>query len=299
MLRYSIGSTIRDLRIEEKLSQEELCFGICSVSNLSKIENETRIPNRATFEALMQRLGKNVSFYMVFMSKEEAYQAQLFQNAISNIFLNNYVKVEESYKELRKFNLQLSGNAIIQETEFIGCILDQHYYKKRDDYFKRYINILSISECVCSEEFIKEHRLTFVEISLILYIAEELNKKERVNETISLLTGLESYINEKVCSGTEYAQMIQVVYYKLSQLTYKLDNYKKSLEYAEKGIELCKKYDRLWIFPGYLCYKGLALYKQENYDLSKKYLEQSRTIFETLGRESAAKELEGIIKDFF
>ncbi|WP_075717340.1 helix-turn-helix domain-containing protein [Roseburia sp. 499] len=54
---YEIGSFIHDLRVERGYSQEELCYGICSTGNLSKIENGIRMPNRKTIEALMQRLG--------------------------------------------------------------------------------------------------------------------------------------------------------------------------------------------------------------------------------------------------
>ena len=56
MAFYKIGNVIRKRRIDLNLTQEELSFGICSVSTLSKIENGERYPNKKNFDALMQRL---------------------------------------------------------------------------------------------------------------------------------------------------------------------------------------------------------------------------------------------------
>ena len=295
MIRYSIGSTIRDLRVEEGLSQEELCFGICSVSNLSKIENETRVPNRVTFEALMQRLGKDVSFYMIFMSKKEADQAQLFQKAISNIFFNNYTQVKDIFLKLKELENELNNNLFEQEMAFIKCILDQYYYYKDDDYLKRYKSILSLSECKCDPEFIRTHRFTYVEISIMIYIVEEVYQRGNILDAIDILKSLEQYINQKVCTDTLRAKMIQVILYLLSKYYFEIDRFNDSLEYAEKGLELCEIYDHLWVFPAFLCYKGLVLEEIGKKEQSRKCLEQSCGLFEMLGSIEAMQEIKNLM----
>ena len=45
---YAIGDIIRDLRLEQNLSQSALCYGLCSKSKLSKIESKTLQPDIAT-----------------------------------------------------------------------------------------------------------------------------------------------------------------------------------------------------------------------------------------------------------
>lgn len=44
METYRIGEIIREQRNRRNISQEELCFGICSVTTLSRIENGNQKP---------------------------------------------------------------------------------------------------------------------------------------------------------------------------------------------------------------------------------------------------------------
>lgn len=84
MAVYEIGNYIHDMRIERGYSQEELCFGICSVGNLSKIENGTRMPNRKTVEAITQRLGCREAF-LQYSSREEMKQVEICSQIVQKI----------------------------------------------------------------------------------------------------------------------------------------------------------------------------------------------------------------------
>ena len=57
MAHYLVGDMIYENRVVRGYSQEELCFGICSTSSLSRIENNLQVPGKKLFDALMQRLG--------------------------------------------------------------------------------------------------------------------------------------------------------------------------------------------------------------------------------------------------
>ena len=57
METYRIGEIIREQRNRRNISQEELCFGICAVTTLSRIENGNQKPSLKVEEALLERLG--------------------------------------------------------------------------------------------------------------------------------------------------------------------------------------------------------------------------------------------------
>ncbi|WP_035462146.1 tetratricopeptide repeat protein [Alicyclobacillus macrosporangiidus] len=57
-----IGTRIRELRRLKKLTQEEVCRGICDRSLLSKIENGATVPSVSLLEQLSKRLGVELSF---------------------------------------------------------------------------------------------------------------------------------------------------------------------------------------------------------------------------------------------
>ena len=70
MASYTIGELIRDARERLHYSQEELCYGICTPSTLSRIENGLQTPGRKTLEGLMQRLGvaDRIYYFLLFMN---------------------------------------------------------------------------------------------------------------------------------------------------------------------------------------------------------------------------------------
>lgn len=53
----SLGTIIRELRTEKRLTQEELADGICSSVSVSRIENGSQMPSAAMLEKLLDRLG--------------------------------------------------------------------------------------------------------------------------------------------------------------------------------------------------------------------------------------------------
>ncbi|WP_368986332.1 helix-turn-helix domain-containing protein [Caldifermentibacillus hisashii] len=56
-MQNNIGTIIKLKRIENKISQENLCRGICTPSYLSRIENNRLIPNTEIYKLLCERLG--------------------------------------------------------------------------------------------------------------------------------------------------------------------------------------------------------------------------------------------------
>lgn len=69
---YTFGDLIRELRTEQKISQQTLCRGLCSASKLSKIEAGDLQPDIALAEALLQRLGISERAFTFWGSEKDA-----------------------------------------------------------------------------------------------------------------------------------------------------------------------------------------------------------------------------------
>ncbi len=54
---YDLGITIKELRMKKNISQSELCHGICSQSQISKIEKGMIYPSSVLLYQLSERLG--------------------------------------------------------------------------------------------------------------------------------------------------------------------------------------------------------------------------------------------------
>lgn len=68
----TIGHLIQELRIEQNISQQALCQGLCSKSKLSKIENGTLHPRAILAETLLQRLGISERAFTFYSSDNES-----------------------------------------------------------------------------------------------------------------------------------------------------------------------------------------------------------------------------------
>lgn len=68
----TIGGLIRELRVEQNISQQTLCQGLCSKSKLSKIENGTLQPDIALAQTLLQRLGISDTIFTFYGNEHEA-----------------------------------------------------------------------------------------------------------------------------------------------------------------------------------------------------------------------------------
>jgi len=84
----TIGSLIRELRMEQNISQETLCYGLCSKSKLSKIENETLQPDVALAQTFLQRLGFSDTVF-TFYGNEHDFILQNLKSKLTNIPLTH------------------------------------------------------------------------------------------------------------------------------------------------------------------------------------------------------------------
>ena len=93
----TIGSLIRELRMEQNISQETLCYGLCSKSKLSKIENEILQPDVALAQTFLQRLGFSDKVF-TFYGNEHDFILQNLKSKLTNIPLT-HKEVVLSYAE--------------------------------------------------------------------------------------------------------------------------------------------------------------------------------------------------------
>ena len=86
---YEIGSVVRSARIRHGMTQEDLAFGICAVSTLSKIERGICSPKIGTFEALMERMGELPGRCILLVGEQELQRQRIQEEIALAIRLGN------------------------------------------------------------------------------------------------------------------------------------------------------------------------------------------------------------------
>lgn len=97
---YTLGNLIQNLRQEQNLSQASLCQGLCTCSKLSKIENNSLLPDIMLAEALLQRLGLSDRVFTFWGNKKEKRYHDLkfkimYARSLSQETINAYLKEME------------------------------------------------------------------------------------------------------------------------------------------------------------------------------------------------------------
>ena len=71
MKLYGVGNALLHFREKNKISQIQLCEGICSLTTLSRIEIGEREFDSLISEILLSRLGKAASRYEFVLNEED------------------------------------------------------------------------------------------------------------------------------------------------------------------------------------------------------------------------------------
>lgn len=101
MQKNSLGDTLRQLRRQRGLSQEELAEGICSTVSISRIENGNQMPSQQVLEALLEKLGTGLyQICDVYYRSEK--QQDFEERARTIIKLRDEMNMDQAWQELTK-----------------------------------------------------------------------------------------------------------------------------------------------------------------------------------------------------
>ena len=104
MNAYFIGEILKEYRTRFGISQEELSFGLCAFSTLSRIEKGTQIPGRKLAEALFSKMGMKTPSSTTPMSRFDFKRENLEHKIIDLIANGNFdiFATLEEYKSCGK-----------------------------------------------------------------------------------------------------------------------------------------------------------------------------------------------------
>lgn len=270
----NIGELIGNLRKYERLSLSELCEGICSTAELSRIENgKTNNASPWILQALMQRLGRNPELYLcTFLSVDDFEDWILDQNMVNLMSNENFgemdklikqVEPKESYQtgikrqKIQTYKCQVIGNEIQHAKDpDIKKDLLQQYFSTIDEALK--ITIPSFDE-----RHIANYRLTAGEVILLGNLAKycfHSGQQSRAFDIFARLrAGISKYYTDK--TGKLALSYLAAIYnHSLSLLLMKQPE--EALEALEEGLNFAMQHANLVLSWKFLSLKINILYEQ-------------------------------------
>ena len=253
----NIGKIIKSNREKLGYSQEELSFGICSTGNLSKIESGFRVPTRATFEALMERMGQPSGLYPSFLSTKDK-QAYELQHDFNELYSKgDYDKAEKILNKLDDMpELEMAYEHFVRLSRIL---IRQQKNVPIEEIVKDFERVIDFIIKDFSIDKIRRSPLAKTEINILNAYAIALHEAGNVDAATKIYYELIKWIDNHVVD----MESITIVY---TQILYNLSKYigmsgddHEAVRLCDEGIRLCIRYNRFTHFGSLLYNKGYGL----------------------------------------
>lgn len=283
----TIGTILRRERNLRGITQERLCEGICTPGWLSKIENGTRMPDAVIAEALLKRLGLEPHQYIRYTSEEELEIHNLKYlirkcHGFSEDAKEHFIRLKQLWKDKQLHTL---------DKQFL--ILGETIFEKEaqpQSALESFIEAIHLTRPSFDKEKICKYLLSDEEIIIINNIALNQNSLGNREEAVDLLSCLKEYMEKTKMDYESRRRTYPLVLFNLARWQREKGAYAACLENCERGIEFCKKYNLLFLFPNFLFHKGCALASLAVREEICSYFSVSYRLFRILDQPLRAEE---------
>ena len=271
------------------ISQEQLSEGICSVATLSRVENGERLPNKANFDALMQRMGHSGEMYDAYVSEQD-FQIHEKKFAIRQAIMQFDLSLAKELLEELDLLIQEDDKFDYQFVSYCKMIV----FKSKSNLNETLEGLktaIKITQPRYGNIKLYELFLSFDEITILNNIANIYPELGDYDKGISLLYEIRDYMNLKYINSEERMRLYPMILYNLSKWLGLRGRYKEAIEICDIGIESCQNSGRAKLLCRILYNKAWSMSKLKTYKEQEyiKVLMQSYYVALALGEYEAAE----------
>ncbi|MEH7281883.1 helix-turn-helix domain-containing protein, partial [Bacillus toyonensis] len=254
---YDLGITIKEIRIKKNISQSELCHGICSQSQISKIEKGMIYPSSILLYQLSERLGidpnnifaltqnkklkyvKNVKYVMRDCAKQKQYK-ELYEIVKQEKKQNNFQSKED--KQFLIWHEAIAIFEVNRSTKTALTLLNH-----------------ALKLTLTNSDFLSEREIDIMQTMAIFY-AEHKEYEKSINILRRCLTNFNKLDFPR---DKEIKLKIILNLAKFLDLTYQ---HEEAIKYLDKGIKLAINLNTLYLLGELFYLKGQYLLKIKQHD---------------------------------
>lgn len=302
MYNYHIGEYIKRKREEKEIKQDELCYGICDRSTLSRIERGKQEPSYYILKALLQRLGISEDRCQILMGPQEFEIAELQREIVADNVRHDFSSALKKIRRLEELS-QSAENPLLQQ--FILRVRAAAGYEEngeRLDYDnptqrKMLIQALELTcpgitmENMCSF-LLSENEAKIINQIAITY-SEEGNRRQAIEIYRQLIRYVQSHF-----AGCEIGQvMLPLTAYNYSRLLGQERRYEEAIEIAELGRQCCVKYNKCRFLGGLLFNIACCLHDLGKDVESMELMVQSYYVNKAMNRTRSCEVVKNYMKE--
>ena len=227
---------IREMRLSQNMSQEELSFGICVPETLSRIESGKRSPNTRNLYQMFQRLGLERERYYGFVVADDygLYEkVRLYKRSFGK------EKIEKAGQILEELSTELNPEYVINK-QFIdtGRVLIK-LKKKEISYECAYEELRKILNYTMKDYNDTVYRVPFrQEVVILNQMAKCLRTTKEEEAAIDIYEQILNRYDSSIVSKIFHSVSAILIYITYTRLLEETDYLDKSEEIGKEGIRL-------------------------------------------------------------
>lgn len=268
-----IGDVIKRRRMELKLTQEQLCEGICEPITISRLETGKHIPSYGRIKALLERLDLPANRFFALLSKNEQDVEALQKQIVAlNLRFEHSLGEEKARARAEALQAHEKLEAIIDKDDRISrqIILRSRVILGKDDSpyspEEQRSMLLEAIRLTCPSfdpDDIARGLYTTDEIKIINQLAIIDCATGSHSAAVETLSQLYKYIHKHFHGRPVTRAHLNLVIFNYATELYEIGEYEKAIELAEEGRELCIGQGHYQMLPGLLevmadCYRLLG-----------------------------------------
>ncbi|WP_254490208.1 helix-turn-helix domain-containing protein [Bacillus thuringiensis] len=285
----NLGITIKELRIKKNISQSELCHGICSQSQISKIEKGVIYPSSVLLYQLSERLGVDPNSIFAITQNNKLKYVENVKNVIQDCIRQHQYK--ELYEIVKKEKNENNFQSI-EDKQFLIWHEAIAIYRVNKS-IKSALTLLNhaLKLTVTNADCLSEREIDIMQAMAIFY-AENKEYEKSINILRRCLTNF-----NKLDFPRDKEIKLKLIYNLSKCLSYTCQ-YEEAIKYIDKGIQLAINLNTLYLLGELYYGKGsnLLKLKQSNDENVADNMKTALFIFKLTKNES---KLQIIKKEYF
>ena len=265
-----LGITIKELRIKKNISQSELCHGICSQSQISKIEKGVIYPSSILLYQLSERLGIDPNNIFALTQNKKLKYVENVKCVIKDCLK------QKQYKELYEIVKKEKNENNFQSTEdkqfliwheAIAIFMVDKSIKTALDFLN---NALKLT--LTNSDFLSEREIDIMQTMAIFY-AENKEYEKSINIFKRCLTNFNKLDFPR---DKEIKLKLMLNLAKCFDFTYQ---HEEAIKYIDKGIKLAINLNTLYLLGELFYLKGQCLLKMKQHNVEDVIYNWKKALF--------------------
>ncbi|AKR08082.1 helix-turn-helix domain-containing protein [Bacillus thuringiensis] len=265
-----LGITIKELRIKKNISQSELCHGICSQSQISKIEKGMIYPSSILLYQLSERLGIDPNNIFALTQNKRLKYVENVKYVIKDCLKQKQYKelyeIVKKEKNLNNFQTKEEKQFLIWH-EAIAIFMVDKSLKTALDFLN---NALKLT--LTNSDFLSEREIDIMQTMAIFY-----GENKEYEKSINILKRCLSNFNKlDFPRDKEIKLKIMLNLAKSLDFTYQ---HEEAIKYIDKGIKLAINLNTLYLLGELFYLKGQLLLKIKQHNVEDVIYNWKKALF--------------------